>query len=374
MSYISFHNVKKNEEFIFYVALLTSGDDDEIKDTPTIAAGDVRASTDGAAFGNLATLPSVDPAADRAVKVTLSATEMNGDNVIVTFEDQTPTEEWQALVVTIHTKAVDIDDLVRSTTPANTLDVSATGEAGVDWGNVGSATSTVALTNTTCGTVTTLTGHTAQTGDNYARLGAPVGADISADIASVQTDTTAIVADTNELQTDWVNAGRLDALLDAVVADVAELNDTKIPDTISLAAFNAEMDAVLDTAIPGVPTADSMNERMRSLDLLLESGGSGDAAAIRADTNELQGDWTNTGRLDTILDAILPDTGTDGVKIDFAQSYTEGQTARTIGGALELSEATERNKITLSGGTRTLFESDGATPLVARTQTSTQLG
>lgn len=58
--------------------------------------------------------------------------------------------------------------LVRSTTPANTLDVSAAGQAGVDWANIGSPTTTVALTGTTVGTVTTLTGHTAQTGDSYA--------------------------------------------------------------------------------------------------------------------------------------------------------------------------------------------------------------
>jgi len=32
--------------------------------------------------------------------------------------------------------------------------------------------------------------------------------------------------------------------------------------------------------------------------------------AILADTNELQGDWTNAGRLDTIIDSILTDTGT----------------------------------------------------------------
>lgn len=38
-------------------------------------------------------------------------------------------------------------------------------------------------------TVTTLTGHTPQTGDNFARLGAPAGASVSADIAAVKTDT-----------------------------------------------------------------------------------------------------------------------------------------------------------------------------------------
>lgn len=38
-------------------------------------------------------------------------------------------------------------------------------------------------------TTTTLTGHTAQTGDAYARLGAPAGASVSADIALVKADT-----------------------------------------------------------------------------------------------------------------------------------------------------------------------------------------
>ena len=42
-------------------------------------------------------------------------------------------------------------------------------------------------TVTTVGTVTTLTGHTAQTGDNFARLGAPAGASVSADIAALPT-------------------------------------------------------------------------------------------------------------------------------------------------------------------------------------------
>jgi hypothetical protein len=43
------------------------------------------------------------------------------------------------------------------TTAGRTLDVSAGGEAGVDWANVGGAASTVALTGTTVGTATTLT-------------------------------------------------------------------------------------------------------------------------------------------------------------------------------------------------------------------------
>lgn len=50
-----------------------------------------------------------------------------------------------------------------------------------------------------------------------------------------------------------------DADIAAILVDTGSLNDTKIPDTISLAAINAEVDTALDTAISelsqGVPTA-----------------------------------------------------------------------------------------------------------------------
>jgi hypothetical protein len=72
-------------------------------------------------------------------------------------------------------------------------------------------------------TVTTYTGNTPQTGDSYARIGAPAGASISADVAAVKSDTAATLVDTNELQTDWTNGGRLDLLLDATLADTNEL-------------------------------------------------------------------------------------------------------------------------------------------------------
>ncbi len=68
-----------------------------------------------------------------------------------------------------------------STVPNRSLDVLATGEAGLDWGNVANKTATVALTNTTVGTVTTNT-------DTASTLGSPAGASVSADIAAVQAD------------------------------------------------------------------------------------------------------------------------------------------------------------------------------------------
>lgn len=64
----------------------------------------------------------------------------------------------------------------------------------------------------TVGTVTTLTGHTAQTGDSFARLGAPVGVSISADVAAVKSDSAAILTDTGTTLD-----GKLDDLLEALV-------------------------------------------------------------------------------------------------------------------------------------------------------------
>jgi len=50
------------------------------------------------------------------------------------------------------------------------------------------------LTATRAGYLDNLNGHTPQTGDNYARLGAPAGASVSADIAAVKTDTGNLVS------------------------------------------------------------------------------------------------------------------------------------------------------------------------------------
>lgn len=68
------------------------------------------------------------------------------------------------------------------TVAGRTLDISVGGEAGVDWANVGSPTTAVNLSGTTVNltnTVTTYTGNTPQTGDNYARIGA-AGAGLTA--------------------------------------------------------------------------------------------------------------------------------------------------------------------------------------------------
>lgn len=177
--------------------------------------------------------------------------------------------------------------LLRPTTAGRKLDVSSGGEAGLDWANIGSPTTTVGLSGTTVKTATDVETDTADIQSRLpaalvsGRIDASVGAmaantvtasaiadgaidaatfaaDVDAEILSYLVDdatridasalntatgTTipAIVADTNELQTDWTNGGRLDLILDATAtqSSINALNN------ISTAQVNAEVDAAL---------------------------------------------------------------------------------------------------------------------------------
>lgn len=107
----SFVTPKKNTEFIFYIGLVSQADTKVFQANPTIAAGDFKVSTDGGALANPATLPSVDPAASKLVKVTLSAGEMNGDNIVLIGSDAAGAE-WCDIFVEIQTSAQQVDDLL----------------------------------------------------------------------------------------------------------------------------------------------------------------------------------------------------------------------------------------------------------------------
>ena len=93
-------------------------------------------------------------------------------------------------------------------------------------------------------------------------------------------------------------------------------------------AINAAVDTALDTAIPGSPTADSINQRIKAIDELTEASGDGDLAAILADTNELQGDLTDAGRLDALIDAIkaITDDWADGERLDLLLDAIKAKT------------------------------------------------
>lgn len=138
---------KKNTEYIFYMGLPDQADTKLFKSSATIAAGDFKVSIDGGALANPATLPAVTPAASKMVKVTLSASEMNGDNITLIASDAAGAE-WCDVIINIPTSARQIDDLAFPTVSGRSLDVTATGAAGIDWGNVENPTTAVDLSGT----------------------------------------------------------------------------------------------------------------------------------------------------------------------------------------------------------------------------------
>jgi len=109
-------------------------------------------------------------------------------------------------------------------------------------------------------------GILADTGDMQPKFGAPATS-LAADIAAVKVDTAATVIDT--------------AVIGVAGAGLTDLGGMS---TGMKAEVNAEVDGALDTAIPGTPTADSVNQRVRSMDLLTEASGAGDLAAILVDS------------------------------------------------------------------------------------------
>ena len=94
---------KRGVELIFYISLYQQADTKLLKTDPTIAAGDFKVDKDGGGLNNLTTLPSVDPAGSRLVKITLSSDEMNADVVTVVGSDQTATKEWADIMFSIPT-------------------------------------------------------------------------------------------------------------------------------------------------------------------------------------------------------------------------------------------------------------------------------
>ena len=105
---------KKNAAYSFYAALTSQANTNVFQSNATLAAGDVKVSVDGAAFNNATTLPVVTPASSKAILVSLTSTEMNGDNIQVLFSDAAGAE-WCDALYNIQTTTRQIDDLAYPT-------------------------------------------------------------------------------------------------------------------------------------------------------------------------------------------------------------------------------------------------------------------
>lgn len=199
--------------------------------------------------------------------------------------------------------------------------------------------------------VNTLDGHTAQTGDAFARLGAPAGASVSADIAAIEAQTDDIGAAGASLTAlPWNPAW--DAEVQSEVADALTAYD---PPT------NAEMEArtlaaadyATATALATVDTvADAIQAKTDNL-----PSDPADQSLIIAATDAIisaVGDVPTNAELTTALDAIPTANENADALLDRADAIETGLTPR---GAMRLQSAALAGKLSGAGTTSNVIRS-----------------
>lgn len=192
---------------------------------------------------------------------------------------------------------------LKPTTAGRALDVSAGGEAGIDWANIGSPTTTVGLSGTTVKTATDVETDTA---DIQTRLPAAlVSGRMSSDAVAISGSTTA--ADNVE-----ANIGNLDATVSSRLATsgyTAPLTAAGTRTAVGLASAN------LDTQLSG------LDGKIDTIDNFIDT----EVAAIKAVTDLLP----DAGALTSLAQAS--DLATVDSNVDAVKSKTDSLTFTNAG-------------------------------------------
>lgn len=134
---------------------------------------------------------------------------------------------------------------------------------------------------------------------------------VDSEVGAMQTDVTAILADTAELQGDWANGGRLDLLLDRTVAasEAAE-------DLIGLAADTGSANTVFGKIAKLAGDVATVDSNVDSIKSAIEDGTSG-LAALKGHIDDVDTALTALdGKVDTV------DTVVDGIASALADGTT----------------------------------------------------
>ena len=238
---------------------------------------------------------------------------------IIRVVDSGATALKYACVAEVYTASQ--DDLVRSTTPANTLDVDSNGLVDVSKFN-----GTAAVVENSLLSVNIASISEDNTAADTLESVLEGGTTLSVDATKISGDTAA--ADALELFVETLSSGQLqtgsfagNTFTEALFADNF-LTNAQI-DTTALAEI---ADAIWDEATSGHTSSGTFGEQLK-----------------------------------TDVDAILADTGTDGVKLDLTQGMGETHDALTVGYALYVMYAHFVHKWTTSGGNSVVHKADGST-------------
>lgn len=329
-----------------------SSDDPSASVTITnLAAGDVEIHKDGSVTQR---------ASDAGVTVSIDFDGVTGNHVVaIDLSDNSDAGFYAAgsrYMVRIEGTTVDgatinawigmfsIGCTLRPTTAGRKLDVTATGAAGIDWANVENPTTAVDLSATAidlCDTTTTNTdmrgtdgaNTMAQSGDSYARLGAPAGASIAADLLLTfqsigAKNAAAATGDPSDAESIMQYIKQLINILigtsgiAAFPAEAAPANAVSLAEVIR--AIHADVTGLNGSAMRGTDGANTTTPpTVGEIQTELEENG-----ASILDT--LRDDLADGGRLDLLIDAIkavtdaLPDAG---ALTSIAQEATIGSPA-----------------------------------------------
>ena len=342
----SYVPAKYGTEYIFYVGLESVATAGAFQANPTIASGDFKLAKDGGSLTNLTTLPTVTPASGKLVKITLSATEMQCDNATVVCSDASG-GEWKDLIVNIQTAARQIDDLAFPTTSGRSIDVTTTGEVGIDWANIGSPTTSVNLSGTT---VKTATDVETDTSDIQSRLPAAlVAGRIDASVGAMASGVVTATA----IASDAITAAKIaDGAIDAATFAAGAINaaaiatdaitDAKVASDVTIATVTGSVGSV----VGGVTVTTNNDKTGYSL--------ANDQSSVTIGTvNDLG--TTARGRVNAeVLDVLNVDT--------FGESTGVPAATSTLVDKIRWLFTLSRNKLTQNATTQTLRnDADSAT-------------
>ncbi len=186
----------------------------------------------------------------------------------------------------------------------------------------------------------------------------PSAASIRAEVDSNSTQLAAIVADTNELQTDWVNGGRLDNILDA------RASQTSVDDLPTNAELSTALGTSDDAMLAAIAALNDVTaaEVATAVEAAILDEGDATAllAAIAAKVETFViNDGDASATLAAIGTAVRTNLATELARIDVATStrlatagYTAPPTAATNATAVRTELTTELARIDVATSTR----------------------
>jgi hypothetical protein len=212
------------------------------------------------------------------------------------------------------------------------------------------------------------------TGDAFARLGAPAGASVSADVAAVKLQTAAIETDTQDLQSRTPAAlvsGRMDSSVGAMASNVMTAAAAAADLTTELQSGLATASAVsaLDTKL-GTPAGASVSADIAAIEAQTDDIGTAGAGltalASAANLASLDGKVdTIDNFLDTEIAAILSDTNAIKVVTDLLTAANAEPTGVPAANATPLVKLAWlfmalRNRLDVTATKKTFYDDGGA--------------